>query len=75
MHTTSKAIAQRVDAVRRAKGVGTLPLSVATGIPRTTLSRQLKGETDFTVAGLIRIGEALNTPAATWLRDLPGVAA
>lgn len=75
MDTNTAAIAHRVDAARRAKGVGTLPLAKATGIPRTTLTRQLAGQTDFTLAGFLRIGEALDIPRETWLRDITGVAA
>ena len=67
MDTTTAAVAHRVDAARRAQGVAVLPLSDATGIPRTTLTRQLAGLAEFKVSDLMRISRHLNVNAADML--------
>jgi len=64
MVTHTEALAHRVDAARREQGVAILPLSDATGIPRTTLSRQLAGLAEFKVSDLMRISRHLNVNAA-----------
>lgn len=75
MDTNTKTIAHRVDAVRRDQGVGIPPLSAATGISVSTLTRMLSGTNDFKVSNLIRVAEALDVDPAIWLRDITGVSA
>ncbi|TFD80680.1 XRE family transcriptional regulator [Cryobacterium sp. Sr8] len=75
MDTNITAIALKVDAARRAKGVGKLPLATAAGIPISTLTRMLSGNNDFKFSNLLRVAEALDVDPATWLRDDTGAAA
>ena len=75
MVTQTEAIAHRVDADRRAQGVAVLPLSEATGIPRTTLTRFLAGKGDLKVSHIYLIARELKANPASWFTDLPQVAA
>lgn len=75
MDTITATLAKRVDTARREQGVAILPLSAAVGIPRTTLIRQLAGDSAFTVAQLVRIAHHLNRPVGPWINDLGTVAA
>jgi hypothetical protein len=71
MDTNTKAIAHRVDAARRGQGVEIRPLSVATGIPRVTLTRMLAGDAEFKTSQLLRVAHELKADAASWITDLP----
>jgi len=75
MDTITATLAKRVDADRRAQGVAVLPLSTATGIPRTTLIRQLAGQSDISAPDLLRLAKHLNASVSDWLEDLGQVAA
>jgi len=60
---TAAAIAQVVEDLRTAAGTPEAQLSEATGIPRATLQRRLKGS-PFTVTELDAVATALDTDAA-----------
>jgi transcriptional regulator with XRE-family HTH domain len=75
MDTITATLAKRVEAARRDQGVAILPLSIATGIARTTLSRQLKGRSEFSAPDLVLIARHLGVPVEDWINDLGQVAA
>jgi hypothetical protein len=64
-------VAGRVDAARCAAGMSVMSLSTATGIPRTTLARQLAGQSQFMINGLASIAIHLDVSISEWLDDLP----
>lgn len=64
-------VARRVDDERKTVGMAVLPLSVATGIPRTTLTRFLAGKGDLEVSRIFVLARALKIDASSWMADLP----
>ncbi len=65
------AAARELRAAVARKQVTLSALSAAAGIPRSTLHNKLQGNSDLTVAELVRLAIALDVPAA----DLVAVAA
>ena len=63
----SRAVACDLRAVAARRQVTLSALSRATGIPRTTLSRKLRGHGDLTVSELVRLAVALDVSAADLL--------
>ncbi|TFD80305.1 XRE family transcriptional regulator [Cryobacterium sp. Sr8] len=72
-HASSRAIlVRRVNAAREAAGLTVSALATATGMPVSTLRRQLLGQSDFKLSDIMRIGDHLGVSAgAAWFRDLP----
>jgi transcriptional regulator with XRE-family HTH domain len=60
----SHAAARELKEVITRKRVTLAALSVATGIPRSTLGRKLRGQGDLTVTELVRLAVALDVAAA-----------
>ena len=69
MVTTTKAVAAKADRLRREQGVAILPLSEATGIPRTTLTRFLSGKGDMPFTSVLRLAHELKANAASWIDE------
>lgn len=66
----TSAAASELREVVADKQITLTELSTASGIPRSTLTRKLRGEGDLTITELVRLAIALDVPAA----DLLGVA-
>lgn len=66
----TSAAASQLREVITGKRITLTELSTSSGIPRSTLTRKLRGEGDLTVTELVRLALALDVPAA----DLIGVA-
>lgn len=61
----SAAVADSVNTAITTTGITHKALAEATGIPRTTLTRRLAGQSPFTVAELDAIALALNIDVTT----------
>lgn len=73
----TNTVADIATMVRRAvesTGETVLGLSKATGIPRTTLDRRMRGLQSFTTSELIRIAEHLGVSAAEWVAAVEAAA-
>jgi len=70
MVTSTTTVAAKANQARREQGVAILPLSEATGIPRTTLTRFLNNSEDISVSRLIKLAHELKVNPASWL-DAP----
>lgn len=66
---SSQLIAEKVDRARKLDEVPVLRLADATGIPRTTLKRMLKGQSDFSVSHLIAVTAYLGIDCAELVRE------
>jgi transcriptional regulator with XRE-family HTH domain len=65
--TLDKEIGARVAETRDKNGATNAGLAEATGIPRSTLIRSLKGLRPFRVTELARLGDVLGVPYAEFL--------
>lgn len=69
MVTTTKTVAAKANQARREQGVAILPLSEATGIPRTTLTRFLSGKGDMPFTSVLKLAHELKADAASWITE------
>ena len=69
MVTSTTTVAARANQARRELGVAILPLSEATGIPRTTLTRFLSGKGDLPFTSVLRLARELKADAASWITE------
>lgn len=82
MDTNTAAVANMANEARRTRGVAIRPLSEASGVSLSTLTRMLSGENDIKISTLIRVAKALDADAGAWItealtprEDTAGVAA
>lgn len=66
----TETIAKRVDASRCSLDIAVNRLAEASGIPRTTLQRKLKGAAEFTGGELIVLGDQMNVNPEVWIQGL-----
>ena len=69
MDIETAQIARRVDAARRDQGRTIGPLSIATGIPETSLGQFLAGKRDLPLTKFRTLLHELNLSPATCLSD------
>ena len=69
MDTKTAAIANKANEARRTQGVAIRPLSEASGVTLSTLTRMLSGESDFRVSTLLRVANALDADAGAWINE------
>lgn len=70
----AQRVATAVSEAIAAKELTQVSISEATGIPRTTLIRRLRGQSPFTIAELQAIAAVLDEDPATFLRPAEDVA-
>lgn len=62
----TETLAEKVEGARRRQGMPIQGLSDLAGIPYTTLHRQLKGHSDFSVPNIYLIAAALGEDPKEW---------
>ena len=68
--TWATALPAEVSATMASRGFTVRALAAATGIPRTTLSRRLSGETPFLMNELQAVCEALDTKISDLVEEI-----
>jgi len=69
MDTETAAIAQRLNAARRAKGVAISPLSLSTGTPYTNLQQFFAGKRDLPIGKVAQVARELNLKPSEYMPD------
>ena len=71
--TTTRAVAERVNAEIKGRGVTVVWLCQDTGIPRATMLRRLGGQSPFNLNELERVATSLRTTVADLVGPAPEV--